>query len=144
METSTKELLKAAQIVATCKPERLELVLQLLKENGFNVSDDLIQKAILRNHLVEKAEALYRKNKREGRFHKKWLQTNNPVILSLRNAYLSDYRIADIAKVAGLPRTALYEIMSGHRNFRDETADALIHAYSVLNIPYPPESVDEE
>ena len=134
-----KELLKAAEIVATCKPERLELMLEIFKQCGFNLSDELIQKAVRRNRDIEHAESLYIKLKRENRYQDKWSETDNPVIISLRNAYLSGFRIADIAKAACLTRTSLYDIMSGYRNISPSTVNSLILAFSKLNIPYPPE-----
>lgn len=139
MDISRRELLKAAEIVAVAKTERVELVLEMLKQAGFDLSDDLIQKALLRNRAVDRAELLYTKNKRENRYKGRWAETDNPIILSLRHAYLSGFKVADIAKAAGLPRTAIYELMSGYRNFTPVTADSLVHAFNLLSIPYPPD-----
>lgn len=137
MDKERRELLKAVEIVATCKVERLDLVLDILRQAGFDISNELFKKAIKRNFDLEAADLSYTRVKRENRYRDSWCDTDNQVVLSLREGYLSGFKAATIAKYAGLPRTSIYAIMSGCRNITQPTAESLIHAFSLLKIPYP-------
>lgn len=138
MEFTSEQYIEAAKIVATCKESRLNIVLDILKKGGFDISSDAIMNAIEENVSNGRTEDEIKKFNRMKRYDKRWVKTNDPIILTLRNAYLDGVKISTIASTAGVTRTALYEYMVGRRQYSPWIAEKFTDAFKSLNIQYPP------
>ena len=134
---TTKDYIEAAKVIGSCRIERLDAVLEILKLGGIELSDDIISKAYGKRMRVEDAMALSVRTKRELITDGKWSESSDPIIITLRNAYLDGAKLSDISRAAGITRTAIYEIIRGNRSCKPSTKSQLISAFSSLNIPYP-------
>lgn len=130
--------IQAAKIISSCPKNRLKLVLSVLTQGGIDCSDLTISDAV--ETRMEEFETYedFARHQREKRYNGRWMKTTNPVVLSLRNAYLDGHKISDIAKAAHITRTALYEFMHGRRTISPDMRKRFEHAFSALNIEYPP------
>lgn len=144
MEFTQEQYLEAAKIVASCKENRLSLVLDILKKGGFDISADPIENAITEVESAASSVEEVRRLSRMKRYDKRWVKTNDPIILTLRNAYLDGVKISTIASTAGITRTVLYEYMVGRRQYSDYIADKFIFAFEKLGIPYPPKPIQND
>lgn len=137
MEENTINYLEIAKIVASCKANRLKLVLELLAKGGVQLSDDAINEALSNSY--QRTEIVTESNRESklNRYENRWVETTDPIILTLRTAYLDGYRIADIASAAGITRTALYEYMIGRRQYSPIIQQKFVRAFNLLSIPYP-------
>lgn len=142
MKFTSEQYLEAAKIVASCKESRLNIVLDILRKGGFDISSDAIMNAIEENVSNGHSADEIKKFNRMKRYDKRWLKTDDPIILALRNAYLDGVKISTIASAAGITRTALYEYMVGRRQYSPWIAERFISAFSSLNIHYPPTPSD--
>lgn len=145
MELTKEEYLEVLRIVSECKPSRLKYVLAILKEAGIHIEDDDVKEVEIGKN--EKFVTSFpvdeiKRESREKRYSGRWLKTTDPIILSLREAYLSGVRISTIAEAAGITRTALYEYMVGRRQYSPWIAERFIEAFKTLNIQYPPTPSD--
>lgn len=145
MELTKEEYLEVLRIVSECKPSRLKYVLAILKEAGITIDDEDSDKVFCakQQELIDPSiiEGIKRES-REKRYSGRWIETSDPIILTLREAYLSGIKISTIAEAAGITRTALYEYMVGRRQYSPWIAERFISAFSSLNIHYPPSPSD--
>ena len=138
MEFTPEQYLEAAKIVASCKENRLSLVLDILKKGGFDISADSIMNSIAEVESAGYSAEEVKKFNRMKRYDKRWIKTNDPIVLTLRNAYLDGVKISTIASTAEITRTVLYEYMVGRRQYSDFIAEKFVSAFEKLGIPYPP------
>ena len=145
MELTKEEYLEVLRIVSECKPSRLKYVLAILKKAGIEIDDndqnEIVKKKQMKFISMPDVNEIHRES-REKRYSGRWLKTTDPIILSLREAYLSGVRISTIAEAAGITRTALYEYMVGRRQYSPWIAERFIEAFKTLNIQYPPSPSD--
>ena len=145
MELTKEEYLEVLRIVSECKTSRLKYVLAILREAGIKIDDEDKSKIFRakQQELIDPSiiEGIKRES-REKRYSGRWIETSDPIILTLREAYLSGIKISTIAEAAGITRTALYEYMVGRRQYSPWIAERFISAFSSLNIKYPPTSSD--
>lgn len=147
MELTKEEYLEVLRIVSECKPSRLKYVLAILKEAGIAIDDEDSNKVFRVNSKVfytKQQEPIdlsiiegIRRESREKRYSGRWIETSDPIILTLREAYLSGTKISTIAEAAGITRTALYEYMIGRRQYSPWIAERFTDAFKTLNIQYP-------
>ena len=145
MELTKEEYLEVLRIVSECKPSRLKYVLAIQKEADIAIDDEDSDKVFRakQQELIDPSviEGIKRES-REKRYSGRWVETSDPIILTLREAYLSGVKISTIAEAAGITRTALYEYMVGRRQYSPWIAERFISAFSSLNIQYPPTPSD--
>lgn len=142
MDFTPEQYLEAAKIVATCKENRLSIVLDILKKGGFDLSNDTVAEAIYDKMLDGYTTEEIKKYSRLKRYDKRWVKTSDPIVITLRNAYLDGVKISTIAATAGITRTVLYEYMIGRRQYSGFIAEKFILAFEKLGIPYPPKAPD--
>lgn len=147
MELTKEEYLEVLRIVSECKPSRLKYVLAILKEAGIAIDDEDSDKVfrvgkVFRTNQQELIDPSIiegiKRESREKRYSGRWIKTSDPIILTLREAYLSGIKISTIAEAAGITRTALYEYMVGRRQYSPWIAEKFTDAFKSLNIQYPP------
>lgn len=146
MELTKEEYLEVLRIVSDCKPSKLKYVLAILKKAGIDIDDDdenevikKRQKKLVTSATVDEIQ----RESREKRYSGRWIKTSDPIILSLREAYLSGIKISIIAEAAGITRTALYEYMVGRRQYSPWIGEQFLAAFKTLNIQYPPDIQSE-
>lgn len=138
-----RDYVDAAKIIGSCKTDRLIAVLDLLKQGGIELSEGIYLKTQPSPNSNFVSYATSSEEMRKRRYEGRWTETDDPIIIALRNAYIKGIKIATIASAANLTRTVLYEYMVGRRQYSPYIAERFIHAFHELNIPFPPESDSE-
>lgn len=140
MELTQNDYLEAARLVAECKPSRLKYVLEILRQGGIEIPEEVIMQTKQEHEASERSGIMSRRQDREKRYDKRWVKTDDPIILTLREAYLSGYKISEIAEASNITRTALYEYMVGRRQYSCFIEDRFIEGFKTLGIKYPPDA----
>ena len=136
---TTQNYIDAAKIISTCRADRLDAVIDLLRKGGIELSESMIHQAYNSQTSIKQTENINLRAKRKNRYESRWKETNDPIIVTLRNAYLDGYKIADIASAASITRTALYEYMRGDRQYSPDIEQRFIFAFNALGIQFPSE-----
>ena len=109
MEKTNKEYLDAAELVAHCKPSKLPYVLALLEQGGFAVGEEEIKAAKKNIGRDESWVVAQRKNSK----HENWKDTDDEIILALRDAFMKGVSLSKIASVAGVHCASVYKALYG-------------------------------
>ena len=105
--TENDKFLEAARMVAECKPSKLPYVLAILRQGGFEVGEDAIEKA---KKNVNARETMLASARAESET-KSWAETDDPDVLLLRKAFFDGASLSKIANVAGVNVATVYKFM---------------------------------
>lgn len=109
-ELKETDYIKAAKLVATCRADRLPMVLEILRQSGIDVS--ALNEVEYTSPVKESAER--RRNERTPKV-KRWSKTDDPFIEKLRHAYCNGLNMQRLSESSGVGRTAIYNYMNGIR-----------------------------
>ena len=124
--TQQELYLKAAKIIAACPKNRLQFVLETLNKGGLEFLDDDVEK--IRKSTVPYDKTEHLKRNRKDQDHEKWLETDNPYILKLREAYDMGISLTRLGRACGLHKTTLYHYLYAERIPSRETCEMIIKA----------------
>lgn len=141
MDLTKEDYLEAARLIAECKPNKLMYVLAVLRQGGFDV-DSMVsnENSYYANYNSKLTLDELRRKKRESRYKDIWINSDDPIVLALRNAYLDGFKVSDISECSGITRTAIYDYMRGSRQYSAFTKERFLNAFESLGINYPPVS----
>lgn len=124
MNISAKDdYMRAAKILASCSPERLPIVLDMLKKAGLEIDEVESKKLIVFN---KRGEML--KEKRQYTDRSKWLDSDDPFVLYLREAYEDGISFKDVVNITGLNKSTVYRILWGEKMGTDFTRNLIYNA----------------
>lgn len=124
--TEQELYIKAAKVIASCPTNRLSYVLETLKMGGLEYLDDDVEKIRKTTKAYDKTETL--KRNRKDQDHEKWLETDNPYILKLREAYDMGISLTKLGRICGLHKTTLYHYLYAERIPSRETCEMIVKA----------------
>lgn len=110
MKNEKDEAMKIARLLATCPPNRLELVVDFLEKSGFDVDQSVVK---VDKKAIADRKAERRKREREYTGHSTWYDSDDKTVHALRYAYENGVGFADVARKSGTCRTNLYKYLSG-------------------------------
>ena len=128
MDESNDKYLQAAELVANCKPSKLPYVLAILKQGGFDITPETIEKA--KENIGNREK--YRRDLREELGTSKWVDTDDATCLTLRKLYEDGKSIDKISSVSGVHRTMLYKYIRGEKKPSKPTVNRINDALSKL------------
>lgn len=105
------EYLKAARIVANCPKNRLPEVLAILKQGGIEIDTGEVQKQ--RNAVGKKKSTL--QSQRSEQAKEKFVDTDDPFVLKLREAYDFGISFTHLGRIVGLDKSTLYKYLYATR-----------------------------
>lgn len=105
------DYLKAARIVANCPKNRLPEVLAILKQGGIEI--DLEEAKRQRNAVGRKKSTL--QSQRSEQEKEKFIDTDDPCVLKLREAYDLGISFTHLGRIVGLDKTTLYKYLYAER-----------------------------
>lgn len=111
---------EAVEIVRNCPRDRLPYVLAILRQSGFDFPDAAVELA--RTTRQSKTDRMAYKRKQERR---NWLETDDPSVKMLREAYDTGISFTDVSKLSGINRTVLYSYLKGELNIAEKNRRAL-------------------
>lgn len=109
-ELKETDYIKAAKLVATCREDRLPMVLEILRQSGIDVSS--LNEVEYTTPVKVAAER--RRAERVPR-KERWVKTDDPFIDKLRYAYCDGLNMRRLSESSGVGRTAIYNYMNGIR-----------------------------
>lgn len=109
--TSNNDYLKAARIVANCPKGRLPEVLAILKSGGIEIDQNEVQRQ--RNSIGRKKSTLQSKRSEQAR--ERFLDTDDPCALKLREAYDLGISFTHLGRIVGLDKSTLYKYLYAER-----------------------------
>ena len=124
---NSKEMVKAARILATCPKERIPLIVKILKEAGVDVGEAEVA-AIETGRNIE---ARLRTN-RANEYRKNWIDTDDEFVLFMRKAFEDGIDFGMIRKITGLNKSTIYRCMWGERKGTPSTREAIRSAIETL------------
>ena len=110
MKNEKDEAMKIAKLLATCPSSRLPIVVDFLKQSGFEVDSSIVE-ADKKSALTSKTERRKKSRKRTG--HSTWYDSDDKTVHALRYAYESGVGFTDISRKSGTCRTQLYKYLAG-------------------------------
>lgn len=108
---NNNDYLKAARIVANCPRGRLPEVLAILKSGGIEIDQDEVQRQ--RNAIGRKKSTLQSKRSEQARG--RFLDTDDPCALKLREAYDLGISFTHLGRIVGLDKSTLYKYLYAER-----------------------------
>lgn len=99
--------LKAARIVANCPKSRLPEVLGILKQGGIEIDLDEVERQ--KNSVGRKKTTL--QSQRSEQAKEKFLDSNDPCVLKLREAYDLGLSFTHLGRIVGLDKSTLYKYL---------------------------------
>lgn len=108
---NNNDYLKAARIVANCPKGRLPAVLAILKSGGIEIDQDEVQRQL--NYTGKKKSTL--QSRRSGQARERFLDTDDPCVLKLREAYDLGISFTHLGRIVGLHKTTLYKYLYAER-----------------------------
>ena len=122
---SKMDYFRAAKLLATCKPERLPYVTEMIKKTGVEISDEttygLIHAQMVGKTLKPVLPSYFRRDS-GPKSYKKFLLTDDEVALKLREAYEKDVSFHELVIRTGVDKPNLYRYMWGERCCRSPSA----------------------
>ena len=126
-----EKYLEAARLIAGCKPSKLQHVLAVLRQGGFDVGDEEIEFA-RRNAMGRKDWLISARSQNESR---SWENTDDPDILLLREAFKNGASLSTVANVAGINTASVYRFLYAKKKptpyMRDRILYGLKEAYGI-------------
>jgi ribosomal protein L21 len=110
MKNEKDEAMKIAKLLATCPSSRLPLVIDFLKQSGFDVDSSIVE-ADKKSALTSKTER--RKKSRQRTGHSDWYSSDDKTVRALRYAYEKGVSFTDVSRKGGTCRTQLYKYLAG-------------------------------
>jgi len=128
MDENKDKYLEAARLVANCKPNKLPYVLALLKQGGFEISQETIDEA------KQKVDGRnrYRQDLRDEHGTDGWKDTDDPACLTLRKLYENGESIIRLSRASGIHKTTLYSYIRGTAKPSKPTINRINEALSSL------------
>lgn len=121
-------LKETIKLVATCRVERLPLVLEILEQEGYTFTEEAIKTAYYdaeRERIEDRKKEMEARKiervskqqtfmmKRAVEDHREWKETHDEVSLALRDAYMNGVSMTELSRFAGVRRERLYRYMYG-------------------------------
>ena len=123
-----KEYLEAAKIVATCRENRVPLVVDILRQSGFEISDELVANV---GHEEPKTNKMLKARRDKETQRDKWKPTDDEAVLLLRKAYDTGISFTRISEMTHDNRTVLYAYLKD-RNVPEYKRQQLIDTLNEL------------
>ena len=105
----TEAYVKAAKIIATCPRERLPMVRELLLKVGIEITEEEVKLALLTDR--DRTPTLARS--RTEIDTSSWLPSEDPLVLSLRDAFQRGISLTKVGREVGVHRTTMYRYLKG-------------------------------
>lgn len=109
---NAQDYLAAAKILASCPERRLPYVVELLKKGGIEVPEGVIE-GISEDR--GKAKKELKSEIRQAATKDKWVETDDEVVLKLRDLFESGVNVTHFADEAKISRTQFYRYLWGTR-----------------------------
>lgn len=115
-----EDALRAAKILATCPRERIPMVVQVLEQSGITVDEALYRASA--GIASTKEDRLRRERERNDR--KNWKETDDELVLYLRQAFDDGIDFKKLREITGLNKTTIYRFLWGRRG-EDSTRELI-------------------
>ena len=117
---------RAIELINSCRADRLPFVLEILKTEGYEFSEETLRMVKTAKKTVVGKNAL-----RRAKVKHDWLPSQDEIVLRLREAYMAGVRFNDIAKLAETNRPVLYEYLKGARGVPNHAREDLKKAIDI-------------
>lgn len=117
---------RAIELINSCRADRLPFVLEILKTEGYEFSEETLRMVKTAKKTVVDKNAL-----RRAKVKYDWLPSQDEIVLRLREAYMAGIRFYDIAKLADTNRPVLYEYLKGARGIPEYAREDLKKAIDI-------------
>lgn len=126
-----EKYLEAARLIAECKPSKLQHVLAVLRQGGFDVGDEEIE--IAKRNIRERTDWLI--NARSQNENESWEKTDDTDVLLLREAFKNGASLTVIGNIAGVNRASVYKFLYAKKkptpHMRERIMYGLKNAYGI-------------
>ena len=123
------ESIRAARLLRNCPMEKMPLVIEVLKQGGFDITDESLAEA---KQLAMKAETADLLKSRSVSDKSKWLWTDNEFVLTLREAYDDGVSFPEICSRTGLNKSTVYRCLRGEKIGSQRTQELITSAIEAI------------
>ena len=109
---SIADSIKAARLIRNCPMEKIPLVVEVLRQGGFDITDKSFDEA---RQIAMKVETANLRGSRSVADKSKWIWTDNEFVLMLREAYDDGISFPDICERTGLNKSTVYRCLWGEK-----------------------------
>lgn len=126
-----EKYLEAARLIAECKPSKLQHVLAVLRQGGFDVGDEEVKNA--RKNAAGREKWLI--NMRARSENESWEETSDPDVIALREAFKNGVSLSTVANAAGINTASAYKFLYAKKKptpyMRERIMYGLKEAYGI-------------
>lgn len=116
-ELTKRDYLKAAELIATCKENRLPCVIDILNKIGIDVGD--VKKMFSENPQTKRQETLSKSREQADR--SKWRYTNDETVLDIRRLYDQGVSLTALGRYCETDKATMYKYLWATKRITDYT-----------------------